>query len=92
MHASAPICSRQLQLEAADARGKAPWRLTLLRATASPVFEAAIVGIVVANTAALAADHEGISDALSGHLATANVVFSVAFAVEMALKLIGVWA
>jgi hypothetical protein len=56
------------------------------------VFEAAIVGIVLANTAALAADHEGISDTLSGHLATANVVFSVAFAVEMALKLIGAWA
>ena len=52
-------------------------------------FENFIIGVIVGNTVTLSMDYYGITQDLQNNLATANIVFSTIFGLEMVLKLTG---
>jgi len=54
-----------------------------------PIFENAVLLCIVANTISLSIEHYGMDAALREGLSTANAVFAIIFAVEMAMKLLG---
>ena len=55
----------------------------------SKLFDNLIILVIVGNTITLSMDFYEMPDSLTEDLAVANIIFSTAFGLEMALKLIG---
>ncbi|CAN0138125.1 unnamed protein product [Ectocarpus sp. 12 AP-2014] len=71
-----------------EAEGYRNWRLALWRLTASDTFLRSITTLIILNTLTLALDHHPMDEDFSTVLDLLNLVFTLCFALEMALKLV----
>ncbi|CAB1112699.1 unnamed protein product [Ectocarpus sp. CCAP 1310/34] len=71
-----------------ETEGYRDWRVILWRLTASDAFLRSITTLIILNTLTLALDHHPMDDDFSTVLDLLNLVFTLCFALEMALKLV----
>ena len=77
-----------IELKTRWIRGKPRWVLATHAIVESGVFKATIVLAILVNTVLLALDFHNMPESLVSFLETANVVLTIVFTVEMAMKLL----
>ncbi|KNC50163.1 voltage-dependent T-type calcium channel subunit alpha-1I [Thecamonas trahens ATCC 50062] len=69
--------------------GKPAWIVQLNAVVRSPTFFFTVLALILLNTVVLAAEHHGMSPALKDWLDAFNVFFIVLFAIELAIRIVG---
>jgi hypothetical protein len=72
-------------------RGKPRFVHAVHRLVVHSAFDYIMIVIIIANSVTLALSHHGMSTSMERGLVIANVVFTAAFSLEMALKLTSAW-
>jgi hypothetical protein len=72
-----------------DVMAMPPWRRWFFRLATSPMLNFVVMMLIILNTGVLAGDHYGMAESTATALDIVNFILTILFAMEMAVKMIG---